>query len=283
MRLRHFHHFQGLGRVYFSSNLIVLKATRERSHQVEESEAMPKTKKAAKAAAPKKAEKVKAVKAAKVPAAKKQKPKAAKAPANKAATKAKPRAKKTAPAEVITAPAELLSSEVVFAGPLFRVTRDRLIEPGGREGIRDVVRHNGSVVILALDKSKSKRNPYIVMERQYRHAAGQYLWELPAGKLEPGEVALSGAQRELEEETGYRAKKWKLLIEYYASPGFLGESMKVFVAEGLVAGEAHPEEDEKIELRLVKLSELLKQIEKGAILDGKTLSSVQLYARLHGR
>ena len=136
---------------------------------------MPKTKKAAKAAAPKKAEKVKAVKAAKVPAAKKQKPKAAKAPANKAATKAKPRAKKTAPAEVITAPAELLSSEVVFAGPLFRVTRDRLIEPGGREGIRDVVRHNGSVVILALDKSKSKRNPYIVMERQYRHAAGQYL------------------------------------------------------------------------------------------------------------
>ena len=96
-------------------------------------------------------------------------------------------------------------------------------------------------------------------------------------------MALSGAQRELEEETGYRAKKWKLLIEYYASPGFLGESMKVFVAEGLVAGEAHPEEDEKIELRLVKLSELLKQIEKGAILDGKTLSSVQLYARLHGR
>ena len=68
------------------------------------------------------------------------------------------------------------------------------------------------------------------------------------------------AQRELEEETGYRAKKWKLLLEYWASPGFLGESMKLFLAEGLIAGEAHPEEDEKIEFRLVKLSDLLKKI-----------------------
>ena len=84
------------------------------------------------------------------------------------------------------------------------------------------------------------------------------------------------------EETGYRAKKWRPLVEYYASPGFLGESMKVFLAEGLQAGEAEPEEDEQIELRLVKLSELLKMIEKGAIQDGKTLISVLLYSRLHG-
>jgi ADP-ribose pyrophosphatase len=168
---------------------------------------------------------------------------------------------------------------VVFEGPLFRVLRDRLIEPGGHESVRDVVRHNGSVVILALDKSKNKRNPWIVMERQYRHAASRFLWELPAGKLNPGEDALAGAKRELEEETGYRAEKWKPLVEYYASPGFLGESMKVFLAEGLVAGDAHPEEDEKIELRLVKLSEVVKLIEKGAILDGKTLTSVLLYAR----
>jgi ADP-ribose pyrophosphatase len=88
-----------------------------------------------------------------------------------------------------------------------------------------------------------------------------------------------GAKRELEEETGYRAKKWKPMVEYYASPGFLGESMKVFLAEGLMAGNAHPEEDEQIEFRLVKLSELVKLIEKGAILDGKTLTGVLLYAR----
>lgn len=180
----------------------------------------------------------------------------------------------------VTGTAQILSSEVVFEGPLFRVVRDRLIEPGGKESVRDVVRHNGSAVILAVDNSKSKKDPWIVMERQYRHAANRFLWEVPAGKLDAGEDALAGAKRELEEETGYRAKKWTELMEYYASPGFLGESMKVFVAEGLVAGDARPEEDELIELRLVKLSELLATIEKGGIMDGKTLSSVLLYARL---
>jgi ADP-ribose pyrophosphatase len=175
--------------------------------------------------------------------------------------------------------AQVLLSETVFEGPLFRVLRDRLIEPGGKEGVRDIIRHNGSVVILALDHGKSKKDPWVVVERQYRHAANQFLWELPAGKLDAGEEPLAGAQRELEEETGYKAKKWKPLVEYYASPGFLGESMKVFLAEGLVAGNAHPEEDEQIEIRLVKLSEILTMIEKGAILDGKTLTSVLLYAR----
>jgi ADP-ribose pyrophosphatase len=176
--------------------------------------------------------------------------------------------------------AQLLSSEVVYQGPLFRVLHDKLIEPGGKPSERDVIRHNGSVVILAIDTSKSKKNPWIVIERQYRHAANQFLWELPAGKLEAGEDPLLGAQRELAEETGYHAKKWKPLVEYYASPGFLGESMKVFLAEDLQAGDAHPEDDEEIEFRLVKLSDVLKMIEKGAILDGKTLTSVLLYARL---
>ncbi len=179
--------------------------------------------------------------------------------------------------------ATLLSSEIVYEGPLFRVRHDKIIEPGGKRNERDVIRHNGSVVILAIDDSKSKRDPWIVLERQYRHAANQYLWELPAGKLNEGEEPLAGAQRELAEETGYRAKKWRPLIEYYASPGFLGESMKVFLAEGLTAGDAAPEEDEEIELRLVKLSELLKMIEKGAILDGKMLTSVLLYERMKGR
>jgi ADP-ribose pyrophosphatase len=174
---------------------------------------------------------------------------------------------------------KLISSKVVYEGKLFRVLHDKLIEPGGKPSERDVIRHNGSVVILAVDKSKNKRDPWIVMERQYRHAARQYLWELPAGKLDPGEDALVGAQRELEEETGYRAKKWKPLVEYYGSPGFLGESMKVFLAEGLIAGDAHPEDDEEIEFRLVKLSEIVQMIEKGAIKDGKTLCSALLYER----
>jgi ADP-ribose pyrophosphatase len=223
---------------------------------------MPKKKKAAKAAAPKKA-------------------KAAKPQKTKMKKSAKSKAKKAAKMLTTTVEetAQLVGSETVFEGPLFRVLRDQLIEPGGKEACRDIVRHNGSVVILAIDNAKSKRDPWVVIERQYRHAANRFLWELPAGKLEAGEDALAGAQRELEEETGYRARKWKPLVEYYASPGFLGESMKVFVAEGLIAGEAHPEEDERIDFRLVKLSELLKLIEKCAILDGKTLTSVLLYAR----
>jgi len=174
---------------------------------------------------------------------------------------------------------QLVSSKIVYQGSLFRVLHDKLIEPGGKESERDIIRHNGSVVILAVDKSKNKKDPWIVVERQYRHAAKQFLWELPAGKLDAGEEPLVGAQRELEEETGYRAKKWKPLIEYYGSPGFLAESMKVFLAEGLVAGDAHPEDDEDIEFRLVKLSDVVKMIEKGAIKDGKTLCSVLLYAR----
>jgi ADP-ribose pyrophosphatase len=253
-----------------------------------EREEMPKTKKTVKATKPRtakavkpkkaKADKPKAAKAVKAKVAKAAKPKVKKAAVPPVAKAAKPQAAK-APKAAVEQKAEVLSSEVVFEGPLFRVLRDRLIEPGGREGVRDVVRHHGSVVILAIDNTKNKKNPWIVIERQYRHAAGRFLWELPAGKLDAGEDALQGAKRELEEETGYRAKKWKPLVEYYPSPGFLGESMKVFVAEDLVAGDAHPEDDERIEFRLVKLSQVVKLIEKGAILDGKTLTSVLLFAR----
>jgi ADP-ribose pyrophosphatase len=245
----------------------------------------PKTKKAAKALKPKVKKALKAAKALNpkalkaLKAAKGLKPKMKKA--LKAAKALKPKTKK-APKVILPGveeTAELLSSETVFDGPLFHVVRDRLIEPGGQTATRDVVRHNGSAVILAIDNTKNKRDPWVVVERQYRHAAGRFLWELPAGKLEPGEDPLLGAQRELAEETGYRAKKWKPLVEYYASPGFVSESMKVFLAEGLTAGDTNLDEDEQISFRLVKLSEILKMIENGAILDGKTLSAVLLYAR----
>jgi ADP-ribose pyrophosphatase len=244
---------------------------------------MPEKKKAAKVAASKtsKTARPKKAKASKSARQKTAKPKKAQASKAKVAKTRKPKARRApkTPKPAVEETAQLLSSEVAFEGPLFRVLRDRLIEPGGAESVRDIIRHNGSVVVLALDSKKNKKDPWVVVERQYRHAANQFLWELPAGKLDAGEDPLAGAQRELEEETGYRAKKWKPLVEYYASPGFLGESMKVFVAEGLIAGDAHPEDDERIEFRLVKLSEVLKMIKKGAILDGKTLTSVLLYAR----
>jgi ADP-ribose pyrophosphatase len=242
---------------------------------------MPKTKKTVKAAKPAKAKALKVKKAPKAKAKKALKPKAKKALKPKSAKKMKPGTKKASKALAVAVeePAQVLSSETVFEGKVFRVAREQVIEPSGKEVTREIIRHNGSVVILAVDNAKSKHDPWIVMERQYRHAAGQFLWELPAGKIEPGEDPLAGARRELEEETGYRAKKWKPLVEYFASPGFVGESMKVFVAEGLVAGDAHPEYDEQIELRLVKLSEVLRMIGKGLIHDGKTLNAALLYAR----
>ncbi len=177
---------------------------------------------------------------------------------------------------------KVISSTLSYQGPLFNVFTDMVSEPGGQVSRRDVIRHNGSVVILAVDDSRSKSDPSIVMERQYRHAANQYLWELPAGKMDAGEKPLAGAKRELIEETGYRAKKWSKLVRYFASPGFLGEWMQVFLAEGLTLGVAQPEEDEFIEIKLVPVSEILRMIDEGKILDGKTLISVMLYARQNG-
>src|ERR1700689_2047594 len=174
---------------------------------------------------------------------------------------------------------EVISSKLSYEGPLFRVYTDEIVE-NGREVSRDVVRHNGSVVILAIDDSKNKRDPLIVMERQYRHAAKEYLVEVPAGKMEEGEDALTGAKRELLEETGFRAKRWRKMVRYFASPGFLGEWMQVFIAEDLTLGEAQPEYDEQLEIELIPLSRLLTMIEEGKIHDGKTLISVMFYTRL---
>src|SRR5580692_8658608 len=174
---------------------------------------------------------------------------------------------------------EVISSKLSYEGPLFRVYTDESVE-NGREVSRDVVRHNGSVVILAIDDSKNKRDPLVVVEHQYRHAAKEYLLEVPAGKLEAGEEGLAGAKRELLEETGFKAKRWRKMVRYFASPGFLGEFMQVFIAEGLTLGEAQPEYDEQIEIEMVPLSRLLTMIEDGKLHDGKTLISVMLYDRL---
>jgi 8-oxo-dGTP pyrophosphatase MutT (NUDIX family) len=174
---------------------------------------------------------------------------------------------------------EVVSSNLSYEGPLFRVYTDTILE-NGRELTRDVIRHNGSVVILAMDDGKNKRDPMIVMERQYRHAAREFLLEVPAGKMEEGEDALAAAKRELLEETGFKAKRWRKIIRYFASPGFLGEFMQVFIAEGLTLGDAQPEYDEQIEIEMMPLSGLLKMIDEGKIHDGKTLISVMLYARL---
>ncbi|HSE48607.1 MAG TPA: NUDIX hydrolase [Terriglobales bacterium] len=165
--------------------------------------------------------------------------------------------------------AKVLSRRVAYRGPVFSVTTERVREPGGISARRDVVRHPGSVVILALD---SRRR--VLLERQYRHAANAFLWELPAGRIDPGESALAAARRELLEETGYTARRWRRVLFYYASPGFLDETMAVYLATGLTRGRPRPEADEAIRTRFFPLRQLARAAARGKLRDGKTISAV---------
>jgi ADP-ribose pyrophosphatase len=168
--------------------------------------------------------------------------------------------------------ARVISSHVAYRGPVFSVTTDEVEEPGGVRARRDVIHHFGSVVVLAVDDSI--RTPRVLLERQYRHAANGYLWELPAGRIDPGERELAAAKRELLEETGYSAKQWRRILKFYASPGFVAETMSVFLATGLSAGKAQPEEDEVIYKHMVSLPVALRMVLNGTIRDAKTISSV---------
>jgi ADP-ribose pyrophosphatase len=169
-------------------------------------------------------------------------------------------------------PLQVLSRKVVYKGRVFSVTSDHVREPNGVTAIRDVIRHSGSVVVLGIDDSEAE--PRVLLERQYRYAAQDYIWELPAGRIDEGENALAAGKRELLEETGYTAKSWNKILFFYPSPGFLEETMTVFLARGLHAGTAQPEEDERIDHQLVPVSEVLRNITSGLIRDGKTIASV---------
>jgi ADP-ribose pyrophosphatase len=166
----------------------------------------------------------------------------------------------------------LLSSKVVFEGKVFSVSSDKVQEPNGVVARRDVVHHSGSVVILAIDESGDE--PRVLLERQYRYAARDYLWELPAGSLDPGEKPLAAGKRELREETGYRARQWKRALRFFPSPGFLDEVMTIYLARGLTAGKAQPEADERIDYELIPLAQTIDMIRSGKIRDGKTISGV---------
>lgn len=196
--------------------------------------------------------------------------------------------------------AKVLSTRVVYRGPVFHVTSARVREPHGIEVRRDIVRHQGSVVVMAVEdmgagerdvsarprerparavaaerrRSLLRNEPRVLLARQYRYAAGRPLWELPAGRIDPGEDALTGAKRELMEETGFTAKHWKLALKFWVSPGFLDETMAVYLAAGLTRGRAHPEEDEVISKRFFPLSAAVRMAMTGKIKDAKTIAGV---------
>ncbi len=167
---------------------------------------------------------------------------------------------------------KVLSSKVVYQGKVFKVSSDKVEEPCGISATREVVRHSGSVVVLAIEEEADE--PRVLLERQYRYAAQSYLWELPAGRIDPGEGALTGAKRELIEETGYRARQWQRALFFYSSPGFLDETMTIYLARQLTLGDAQPEEDESITCKLVPLSKAIEMIFSTKIRDGKTIAGV---------
>jgi ADP-ribose pyrophosphatase len=166
---------------------------------------------------------------------------------------------------------QLVSSKKIYEGPAFSVYQD-FVREGEYTGQRDVVRHTGSVVIAAVDDNG--RQPKVLLVRQYRYPADQYLWELPAGRIDAGEQTLPAAKRELLEETGIRANNWKRLFCFYVSPGFLDETMDIFLATDLQQGDAHPEEDEQIETKFFPLKKALSMVRSGEIVDVKTMTTI---------
>jgi ADP-ribose pyrophosphatase len=160
---------------------------------------------------------------------------------------------------------KLISSKELLRTSIFHVTRDRALDPGGWEIERAIVQHQGSAVIMPVDEDHR-----VLLVHQYRLPARSYLWELPAGRVDPGETPYRAARRELAEETGYRARKLEKLLEMYPSPGFLAEKMTIYLARGLRPGPATPMEDERIETRWFTEAELHKLIGAGKIPDAKT-------------
>jgi ADP-ribose pyrophosphatase len=170
--------------------------------------------------------------------------------------------------------AQVLSSTIIYNGPVFGIRRDEVIEPSGVRATREVITHPGSVVVLPV-----LPDGRIVLIRQFRYAAKQYLWELVAGRIDGGETPKVAAARELIEETGYRAKRFRVFLDVFPTPGFLEERMFILLAEGLTAGEAEPEEDEKIVSRAYNRKELEEMIGGGKLRDAKSIAGILYYFR----
>jgi ADP-ribose pyrophosphatase len=161
---------------------------------------------------------------------------------------------------------KVVSSRERYRCDLFWVTEDYAKDSTGFEIRRSIVRHAGSAVMMAVDARDR-----ILLVRQYRLPASAYLWELPAGRLDPGEKPLQAAKRELLEETGYRARRWTRLTSFYPSPGYVAEKMTIFLATELTAGKAQPMDDERIECRWLGTREVERMIRTNRIQDGKTM------------
>jgi ADP-ribose pyrophosphatase len=170
-----------------------------------------------------------------------------------------------------------MSRQVVFTGKKFQVVVETTLLPDGGTVTRDLVLHPGAVAVLPLVDDE-----HVCLLRNCRPAVGETLWEIPAGTLTPGEPPEQAAVRELAEETGYRAGRWRKLAEFYPSPGVLSERMYLFLAQELTAGPMRLEPDEDLEPRVVSWNEAVAWVLDGTIRDAKSLVGLLLWDRLRG-
>jgi ADP-ribose pyrophosphatase len=161
---------------------------------------------------------------------------------------------------------KVISSKELLKTKIFTVVEEVANDPGGFEIKRAIICHSGSAVMMAVDEKDR-----ILLVKQFRLPAEKELWELPAGRLDPGESPLQAAKRELREETGCRAKNWVKLTSFWPSPGYVAEKMTIFLATGLTTGEQEPMDDERIEVKWFSKSELREAIRAGQIADAKTM------------
>ena len=170
-----------------------------------------------------------------------------------------------------------LSSERIHTGKIIKVDRDRIRYPDGSEAEVDIVRHSGASAVVPFLTDPEGEDPQILLLRQYRYAADGYIYEIPAGRLDPGEAPAACAARELKEETGCTAKRLEPLITMVTTPGFTDERIHLFMATDLTHGQAAREADEFADVVVMRLSEALELIQRGEIVDGKTALGI-LYA-----
>ncbi|HAR6073535.1 TPA: NUDIX hydrolase [Staphylococcus pseudintermedius] len=163
-----------------------------------------------------------------------------------------------------------ISKESIYKGKIIEVEKHKVSLPNNETAYREVVKHNGAVAICALTPDQQ-----VILVKQYRKALEQELLEIPAGKLEPGEDREYAAMRELEEETGYKAKKLTLIGEVYGTPGFSNEKISVYFADNLVEGKVNLDEDEFVEKVLYSLDDVKKAVEARTIEDAKTFIAFQ--------